>query len=156
MESGGPEFEILHGAADYTAEELLEQCQLNAQSLMLAVAAVLPENQDWPNTLASVFARAWETDRRWDPAEVLDATLTNLRAFGAEIVRADFDQTPPAATVRHLPDPDLVNLLGATPAQADAILRVSAALAARLGMELTWHRAVSGDVTIAVEPPSAS
>ena len=151
MESGGPEFEILHGAGDYTAEELLEQCQLNAQSLMLAVAASVPD-EHFPDALAKVFARAWETDRQWEPAEVLDATLTNLRAFGAEIVAADFAQSPPTATVRNLPDPDLVQLLAATPAQADAFYRVCVALAKWLGMALSWQRLDNGDVTLTMAP----
>lgn len=151
MESGGSEFEILHGAADYTAEELLEQCQLNAQSLLLAVAATTPGDA-WPNALAEVFARAWETDRQWEPAEVLDATLTNLRAFGAEIVAADFEHAPPTATVRRLPDPELVQLLAATPAQADAFFHVCAALARWLGMALDWQRRDDGDVTLTIAP----
>lgn len=151
MESGGPEFEIVHGAAAYTAEELLEQCQLNAQSLMLAVAAVTP-GDDWPDALAGVFVRAWETGRAWEPAEVLDATLTNLRAFGAEIVAADFAQSPPAATVRNLPDPDLVQLLAATPEQADAFFHVCVALAKWLGMALSWQRLDNGDVTMTMAP----
>lgn len=155
MESGGSEFEILHGAADYTAEELLEQCQLNAQSLMLAVAAVTP-GDDWPDALAGVFARAWETGRAWEPAEVLDATLTNLRAFGAEIASAELDHDPPSATVRGLPDPDLVDLLGATPAQADAIFRVCVALAARLGMALSWRRGDDGDVMLTIVPTGSA
>jgi hypothetical protein len=154
MESGGPDFEILHGAADYTTEELLEQCQLNAQSLMLAVASVMT-GDEWPDALAAVFARARETDRVWEPAEVLDATLTNLRAFGADIVKASFAQDPPTATVRHLPDPELVEVLAATPAQADAIFRVSAALAARLGMTLSWQGAANGEVTLTIAPAGA-
>lgn len=151
MESGGPDFEILHGAADYTTEELLEQCQLNAQSLMLAVACVMT-GDTWPDALADVFARAWDTDRTWEPAEVLDATLTNLRAFGADIVQANFTETPPTATVRHLPDPELVEVLGATPTQADTIFRVSAALATRLGMALDWRREAHGAVTLSIAP----
>lgn len=147
--------EIEHGHDAYTDEELLEQSQFNAQALLMASVAALDGGEDvvdrWAKGVATVFARGWDTDRPWEPAEVLDALLTNYRSFGANVIEADLSSTPASAVVADLPDLELAESLGVGDEHADAIFRIGTHLAATLGRALTWSRdPETGDVRLEV------
>ncbi|HEX5499776.1 MAG TPA: hypothetical protein VFX03_11130, partial [Thermomicrobiales bacterium] len=77
------EFEIEHGHGEYTAAELLEQAQANAQALILATISYLGDEgisaNDWAESVGVCFARGWGEARAWDASEFLDAMLTNYR-----------------------------------------------------------------------------
>jgi hypothetical protein len=147
--------EIDHGHDSYTEEELLEQSQFNAQALLMAAVASLDDDDEaverWATGVASVFARGWDTDREWQPAEVLDALLTNYRSFGANVIEVDLAPTPVTAVVADLPDLELAESLGLEDRHADPIFRIGVHLASRLGRSLTWQRdAETGDIRLEV------
>lgn len=154
-----PEFrsEIEHGHEEYTADELLEQCQLNAQALVLGVFDTL---QDDPGTrdrliqgIAGTFLRGWETDRAWEPVEILDALLTNFRSIGGEVDGYDPDDASPSAEVVDLPDGDLAAQLGISPIAFRPMLMVSQRIVEALDHELEWtHDAAEGRVRLRVNP----
>lgn len=147
--------EIEHGHDSYTDEELLEQSQFNAQALLMASVAALGDGDEaierWAKGVADVFARGWDTDRAWEPAEVLDALLTNYRSFGANVIEADLSATPVTAVVADLPDLELAESLGVGDQHADAIFRIGTHLAATLNRTLSWTRdPETGDVRLEV------
>lgn len=147
--------EIEHGHDAYSDEELLEQSQFNAQALLMASVAALGNGEEaverWAKGVAEVFARGWDTDRDWEPAEVLDALLTNYRSFGANVIEADLTGAPATATIADLPDLELAESLGVQDEHADAIFRIGAHLAAALGRTLSWTRdPETGDVRLEV------
>jgi hypothetical protein len=138
------EREIDHGHAEYTVEELLEQSQGNAASLLLATLSVLAERgitvDAWAAGVARVFARSWERDEPWSAAEFLDALLTNLRSLGATVAAVDLGAPEPSATIRDYPDDDLADALGVDVAFGEAMFHAGAHLADRLGLDLHWQR----------------
>ena len=147
--------EIEHGHDSYTDEELLEQSQFNAQALLMASVAALDDGEEtvdrWAKGVAEVFARGWDTDRAWEPAEVLDALLTNYRSFGANVIEADLGSLPASAVVADLPDLELAESLGIGDEHADAIFRIGSYLSATLGRTLAWSRdPETGDVRLEV------
>lgn len=147
--------EIEHGHDAYSDEELLEQSQFNAQALLMASVAALGGGEEaverWTRGVAEVFARGWDTNRAWEPAEVLDALLTNYRSFGADIIEADLTGTPATATIADLPDLELAESLGVDDQHANAIFRIGAHLASTLGCALSWSRDPgTGDVRLEV------
>ncbi len=150
---------IEHGHADYTSEELLEQCQANAASLLLATVSVLAERglavDEWAAAVATVFLRSWQPDATWPPAAVLDALLTNYRALGATVTAVDLTEEAPTATIAGYPDDDLAVSLGLDPAFGEAMFHVGAHLARQLGCDLTWQRDGAG-VALRVSAVSAS
>lgn len=146
--------EIEHGHDAYTDEELLEQSQFNAQALLMASVAALGDEDavsQWARGVAAVFARGWDTDRSWEPAEVLDALLTNYRSFGANVIDVDLESSPATATIADLPDLELAESLGTEDRHADAIFRIGEHLVASLGRALSWSRdPETGDVRLEV------
>lgn len=147
--------EIDHGHDAYSDEELLEQSQFNAQALLMASVAALDDGDEgverWAKGVAEVFARGWDTDRAWEPAEMLDALLTNYRSFGANVIEVDLAGAPATATIADLPDLELAESLGLGDQHADAIFRIGAHLVAALGRTLAWTRdAETGDVRLEV------
>jgi hypothetical protein len=149
------DFAIEHGYADYTEAELLEQAQENAQALILATASFLKERgvppPEWAAAIGEVFARGWGEARPWDAGEFLDAMLTNLRAFGAEVVTADLGVDRAEATTRRFPDPALIELLGVDPAPAGVFHDAAAVIAASRGLRWTWRREKEGITRYVVE-----
>jgi hypothetical protein len=141
---GGPVLrsEIEHGHVDYTAEELLEQSQLNAQAFVLGVFATLQEDPEQLQRLtegvAGIFLRGWDAERGWEPVEILDALLTNFRSLGGEIDEYEPDQDAPNAVVVDLPSADLVEQLGVPQTAFRPMLAVSERLVGSLGCELEW------------------
>ena len=135
---------IEHGHADYTSEELLEQCQANAASMLLATVSVLAERglavDEWAAAVATVFLRSWQPDATWPPAAVLDALLTNYRALGATVITVDLSEAAPTATIEGYPDDELAVSLGVDPALGEAMFHVGAHLARQLDCHLHWKR----------------
>jgi hypothetical protein len=105
----------------------------------------------WTKGVAEVFARGWDTDREWTPAEVLDALLTNYRSFGANVIESDLDGTPATAVIADLPDFELAESLGVDDRHADALFRIGMHLVQSLGRTLDWSRDPdTGDVSLSV------
>ncbi len=135
---------IEHGHADYTSEELLEQCQANAASLLLATVSVLADHgvavDEWAAAVATVFLRSWQPAASWPPPAVLDALLTNYRALGATVIAVDLSEVASTATIEDYPDDELAVSLGVDPAFGEAMFHVGAHLARQLGCHLQWQR----------------
>lgn len=160
-ENRPPEFrsEIEHGHDDYTAEELLEQSQLNAQALVLGIFHTVRDNPEAINQLtagiASTFVQGWDADREWAPVEILDALLTNFRSLGGEIDTYEPEEVSPSAVVVGLPDSGLVEQLGVSPLAFRPMLMVSERLVDQLGCELEWsHDAAAGRIRLQVNARS--
>ena len=156
-----PEFrsDLEHGHDDYTAEELLEQSQLNAQAFLLAVFDTLHDDQATLNRvatgIANTFLRGWDSEREWAPVEILDALLTNFRALGGEVDEYEPEEVAPSAELDGLPDPDLVEQLGIPATAFRPMLLVCQRLVESLGCELEWsHNADEGRVRLQVNGPS--
>lgn len=136
--------QIDHGHAEYSVDELLEQCQGNAASLMLATLNVLTDQgttvDAWAAGVAQVFARSWETEDTWTAAAFLDALLTNLRSLGATVTTVELGETEASATIRDYPDDDLAVTLGVDSHLGEAMFHVGVHLARLLGLRLQWQR----------------
>jgi hypothetical protein len=151
--------EIEHGHADYTAEELLEQSQLNAQALVLGIFDAVRDDPATTNRLtagiARTFANGWDANREWAPVEILDALLTNFRSLGGEIDDYEPEEASPSAVVVGLPDSSLVEQLGVSPLSFRPMLAVSERLVDSLGCELEWsHDATAGRIRLQVNARS--
>lgn len=147
--------DILHGFAEYTDEEFLEQSQFNAQALLMAGVLALGDDdamlETWIAGVAEVMARGWDTSREWTAAEVLDGLLTNYRTYGGWVVESDLGEPHAAAIVADIPDVELAEAIGATDREADVLFRIGEQIVARLGRRMRWERdADSGDVNIIV------
>lgn len=160
-EQATPEFrsEIEHGHEEYTAEELLEQSQMNAQALILGVFDTLRDDPDAMNRLtagiAQTFLKGWDASRSWEPVEILDALLTNYRSMGADIDAYEPDEESPNATLVELPNADLVAQLGVSATAFRPMLMVSERLVSELGCELEWsHDAAEGRIRLQVNRTS--
>jgi hypothetical protein len=155
-----PEFrsDIEHGHDAYTADELLEQSQLNAQALLLGVFDTLGDD---PATLtrltggiAQTFLRGWDAGREWAPVEILDALLTNFRALGGEVDTYEPAEESPSAEIDGLPDLDLAEQLGVPASAFRPMLLVCQWVVEGLGCELEWsHDASAGRVRLQVNGP---
>ena len=136
--------EIDHGHAEYSVEELLEQCQGNAASLLLATLSVLAEQgisvDAWAAGVAQIFARSWEREELWTAGEYLDALLTNFRSLGATVAAAYLGETEATAAIENYPDEELARMLGVDPAFVEAMFHVGVHLAGLWGLRLRWRR----------------
>ena len=151
--------EIDHGHDEYTAEELLEQSQLNAQAFILSVFDTVmddPAQLDRIATgVAQTFARSWDTERTWEPVEILDALLTNFRALGGDVDEYEPEEVSPSAVVVDLPNADLLEQLQVAPAAFRPMLLVSERLVGQLGCELEWsHDATESRIRLQVNSRS--
>lgn len=156
-----PEFrnEIEHGHDDYTAEELLEQSQLNAQALILGVFDAVKDDpvatSQLTSGIARTFANGWDASRDWAPVEILDALLTNFRSLGGDIDSYEPEEVSPNAVVVGLPDSSLVEQLGVSPLVFRPMLMVSERLVVQLGCELEWsHDATANRIRLQVNARS--
>jgi hypothetical protein len=152
-----PQFrsEIDHGHDDYTAEELLEQSQLNAQALILGIFDTVqgdtPAIERLADGIARTFLNGWDVKRSWEPVEILDALLTNFRALGGEVDNYEPEEESPSAELVELPKDDLVQQLGVSPTAFRPMLLVCQRLVEQLGCELEWsHDATAGRVRLQV------
>jgi len=127
---------------EYSAEDLLEQAQINAQALFLGTAEALASDSQrldaWRKSLAATFIRGWDTDDKWEPADILYALVTNYQAFGAVVVEARFEDVPSSVTIANLPNVHLADALGIAPDRMHHLFRIGEDLAARLGGSLSW------------------
>lgn len=151
--------EIEHGHEDYTAEELLEQSQINAQALILGIFDTVRDEPAAIDQLtagiANTFARGWDARREWAAVEILDALLTNFRALGGEIDSYEPEEVSPSAVVVGLPDSGLVEQLQVSPLAFRPMLLVSERLVEQLGCELEWsHDAAPGRIRLQVNATS--
>jgi hypothetical protein len=130
--------------AEYSAGELLEQAQQNAQATIMATALFLHRKhvplEEWTAFLGETFALAWDDQREWDAGEFLDAILTNLRALGATVVSADLGVDRAEAVTVGFPDPALAELLSIDPAISVRFHDATRVLAEKLGLTWTWQR----------------
>lgn len=153
--------EIEHGSGEYTDAELLDQAQLNAQALLLGTVALLREHPDilaaWRRGLADIFIRAWDAERAWSAAAILDALLTNYRSFGATVVEHDAGEDTVTAAIATLPDALLVEELQLDSADIVELLMIGAAITEHLGGALDWTiDPDSGEITLSVRSVSKS
>ncbi len=144
-------------AEEYTAEELLEQAQINAQALFLGTAASFGDDADrleaWRQQLAATFARGWDTDATWDAADILYALLTSYRSYGALVVEANFESAEPVAVITNLPNVYLAEALAIDHRLLHHLFRIGEDLAARLGGALTWNETPDGDIELRTSAP---
>ena len=139
---------------EYSAEELLEQAQINAQALFLGTAESLSTDpgllDSWTKSLAATFIRGWDTEQEWEPADILFALVTNYQSFGAEIENADFDADIPTVTIGNLPNAHLAEALEIAPDRMHHLFRIGEGLATRLGGTLTWNPDADGSIQLQV------
>ncbi|MDQ3523694.1 MAG: hypothetical protein M3451_01410 [Chloroflexota bacterium] len=155
LESTEPEvgYEIEHGHAAYTDAELLDQSQLNAQSLVLATFEAIGDDQElldrMVDRIAATFANAWDTDREWQPAEVLDSLLTNFRSFGGSVESQESDDDTTTAVVSDLPSSYLCEILDVSQARFLPMMAICERLVRALGCEFEWsHDTDAGQISL--------
>jgi hypothetical protein len=133
-----------HGFADYTAEELLELAQSNAQATILATALFLHQQgislDDWTAAMGKTFALAWNDSHPWEAGEFLDAMLTNLRSLGATVISSQLGIDRAEAVTAGFPDPALCELFSIDPALAVRYNDAARAIAAKVGLVWEWKR----------------
>jgi hypothetical protein len=133
-----------YGYADYSAEELLELAQSNAQATILATALFLHQKgvplDEWAAAIGKTFALAWSDAKPWEAGEFLDAMLTNLRSLGATVVSAQLGIDRAEAVVTGFPDPGLSELLSIDPALAVRYNDAARVIAAKVGLVWEWKR----------------
>lgn len=138
--------------ADFSAEELLEQAQINAQALFLGTAAAFAEDPDrleaWRKQLAATFARGWDVAADWSASDILYALLTSYRSYGAIVVDADLEADPPVATIANLPNEFLAEALEIDANLMHHLFRIGEDLATRLGGALHWRVTEEGDIEL--------
>lgn len=133
-----------HGYAEYTAEELLEQAQLDAQATIMATALFLHQKgislDEWAAFLGKTFALAWNDSVKWEAGEFMDAMLTNQRALGATIISAQLGIDHAEAVTTGFPDPELSEFFSIDPALAVRYNDAAKVLAAKVGLTWEWKR----------------
>jgi hypothetical protein len=143
------QIEIVHGHADYTADELLEQAQANAQALILATVRFLLDGsagvETWATALGNLFARAWGEAGPWEAGVLLDAMLTNYRALGARVISVHLASAVAEAVITGFPDSDLCTLFAVSADEAAGFHQVATVIAQQ--RDLTWSWQVNGDQT---------
>jgi hypothetical protein len=142
---------------EYSAEELLEQAQINAQALFLGTAEALSSDEhlllSWASNLANTFIKGWDTEQEWDAADILYALVTNYQAYGAEVSDSDFNGETPYVKLANLPNLHLAEALEIAPDRLHHLFRIGEALAARLGGKLDWTAKADGTVRLEVRTP---
>jgi len=127
---------------DETSDDLLEQSQQNAQALILGTISLLDDlgvvPEAWADGLGERFAAAWSDEEPWDPAEFLDAMLTNYRSLGAEVEESDLESDPVTAVISGFPDEELCEVFGIDPKDAGIYHRVATEIARRRNLHWTW------------------
>jgi hypothetical protein len=127
---------------DYSAEDLLEQAQSNAQAALIATVAFLLDRQipldEWVAFLGERFAIAWEDEEPWGADEFLDAMLANYRSLGAEVLTVSFDPERSEAVIRGFPDPDACARFGASVEAVAHFHDATGPIAARRGLRWSW------------------
>jgi hypothetical protein len=127
---------------DYSAEELLEQAQQNAQAALIATVAFLLEREipaeTWAAFVGDRFAVAWEDEEPWGADEFLDAMLANYRSLGATVVSADLGPERAEAVITGFPDPAACARFGASVATVAVFHAATGPIAAGRGLRWSW------------------
>jgi hypothetical protein len=133
-----------YGYADYTAEELLDQAQSNAQATIMATALFLHQKgislDEWATALGTTFALAWDDTRSWEAGEFMDAVLTNMRSLGARVVSAQLGVDRAEATTIGFPDMNLCVLFSIDEALVARFNEATRVLATKVGLTWEWRR----------------
>ena len=149
------DFTIEHGHQEYSEAELLEQARENAQALILATIAFLDDRgiapETWARAIGETFGRGWGEPRPWDAGEFLDAMLTNLRAFGAEVIEVELGVDRAMASTTGFPDPNLSAMFGVDLARAALFHHAAGAIASPRGLRWTWNSGADGVTHYLVE-----
>jgi hypothetical protein len=144
-----PEPDESYGYADYSADHLLEQAQVNAQAAIMATALFLHQKgvslDEWTGYLGKTFALAWSDAKPWEAGEFLDAVLVNLRALGATVHSAELGIDRAEATIIGFPDFELCEFFSIDPALAARFNDATKVMAAKVGLIWDWKR--TGKVT---------
>jgi hypothetical protein len=138
------ESEENYGFADYSAEELLEQAQSNAQATIKATAMFLHRKgislDEWAESMGTTFALAWDDASPWEAGEFLDSMLTNLRSLGATVVSSQLGAEHAEAVTTGFPDLTLSELFGIDPALAVRYNDAARVIATKIGLVWEWKR----------------
>ena len=138
-----------YGYANYSAEHLLEQAQINAQATIMATALFLHQRgvslDEWTAHLGKTFALAWSDANPWEAGEFLDAVLVNLRALGATIYSAELGIDRAEATIIGFPDFELTEFFSIDPALVSKFNDATRAMAEKVGLTWEWKR--NGKIT---------
>ena len=144
-----PESDEAYGYADYSAEHLLEQAQVNAQATIMATALFLHQKgvslDEWTGYLGKTFALAWSDANPWEAGEFLDSVLVNLRALGATVHSAELGIDRAEATIIGFPDFELCEFFSIDPALAARFNDATKAMAGKVGLIWDWKR--NGKIT---------
>jgi hypothetical protein len=145
---------------DESTESLLEQSQQNAQGMILATIAVLDDlgllPEAWADAVAERFSASWGIEEPWEPAEFLDAMLTNYRSMGATAHSVDSTDDHATATISGFPDDELAELFGVAREDAAIFHRIAGGIASRRGLIWTWDLLDDGDTRFNVALESDS
>jgi hypothetical protein len=127
---------------DYSAEELLEQAQQNAQASLIATVAFLLEREIRPEAWAAFigdrFALAWDGEEPWAADEFLDAILANYRSLGATVVSVELRPDRAEAVITGFPDPAACVRFGASVAAVASFHTATGPIAAGRGLHWSW------------------
>jgi len=133
-----------YGYADYSAVDLLEQAQINAQATIMATALFLHQNRvpldEWTRFLGKTFALAWNDSQSWEAGEFLDAILVNFRALGATVVSAELGIERAEAVTTGFPDFELCEFFSIDPALVARFNDATQLLAEKVGLQWDWTR----------------
>jgi hypothetical protein len=133
-----------YGYADYSAEDLLEQAQMNAQATIMATALFLHQRhvplEEWTGFLGKTFALAWNDSKPWEAGEFLDSILVNLRALGAKVVSAELGIDRAEAVTTGFPDWELCEFFSIDAALAARFNDATRILAEKVGLQWEWKR----------------
>ena len=138
-----------YGYADYSAEHLLEQAQINAQATIMATALFLHQKgvslDEWTAHLGKTFALAWSDANPWEAGEFLDAVLVNMRALGATVYTAELGIDRAEATIIGFPDFELCEFFSIDAALVARFNDATQEMAAKVGLTWEWKR--NGKIT---------
>lgn len=154
MSTENPDMFEIGDEDEYSAEELLEQAQINAQALFLGTAQALASSDEqtatWMKSLANTFIRGWDIEAEWEPADILFALVTNYQAYGAEVNSSDFEADVPEVKLANLPNVHLADALEIPSERMHLLFRIGEDLTSRLGGKLTWTANDDDTVTLRV------
>lgn len=131
-----------YGFEEYSAEDLLEQAQSNAQATIVATVWFLKQRgipiEEWAAAIGGTFARLWDEHRTWEAGEFLDAMLTNFRSLGMTVVSSELGIDRAEAIVTGFPDPFYTEAFGVEPADALRYVDAARTIAAKIGFVWEW------------------
>ncbi len=131
-------------AVEFSTEDLLPQAQGNATAFVLATIAYLKEHglevDDYVAFFGRQFAPGWEEMRDRPILEVARSAATNAVSIGGELRSLSGDDTHAEALLAGWPDADILNTLGLTPSEGDAMWDSFVPIMERLNIRYAWQR----------------